>query len=157
MLHSLWLGNLIKCLKLFRKKIKNFRIASWYHNDTFVIYHWESTIHLDAFRQHQVRWKIRNSFYVLEMILAIQITDWIHLIHFDQFQYFKKSFKMTNSLSFYGSQNVCAGPNFLSQLKNLTAFSASSKTFVQAKKAILLHSNHLLVWHKMVVTGTICR
>ena len=42
----------------------------------------------------------------------------------------------------------CAGPNFLSQPKNLTAFSASSKTFVLAQKPILLNANHLFVWHK---------
>ena len=48
----------------------------------------------------------------------------------------------------------CAGPNFLSQLKNLTAFSASSKTFVPAQKPILLNANHLFVWHKMLVTCT---
>ena len=53
------------------------------------------------------------------------------------------------SLSFYRSQH------FLSQPKNLTAFSASSKTFVRAQKSILLNSNHLSVWHKMFVTATI--
>ena len=58
----------------------------------------------------------------------------------------------------------CAGPNFLSQTKNLTAFSASSKTFVPAQKSILLNAiiflsgtkclwlpqyvNNFLVWHK---------
>jgi hypothetical protein len=46
----------------------------------------------------------------------------------------------------------CAGPNFLSQPKNLTAFSASSKTFVPAQKAILLNANTLFVRHKMFVT-----
>jgi hypothetical protein len=30
----------------------------------------------------------------------------------------------------------------------LTAFSASSKTFVPAQKPILLNANHLFVWHK---------
>jgi hypothetical protein len=35
----------------------------------------------------------------------------------------------------------------------ITAFSASSKTFVTAQKPILLNANHLLVWHKMFVTG----
>jgi hypothetical protein len=49
------------------------------------------------------------------------------------------------------------GPNFLSQPKNLTAFIASSKTFVPAQKPILLNANHLFVWHKMFVTGTICK
>ena len=50
-----------------------------------------------------------------------------------------------------------AGTNFLSQTKNLTAFSASSKTFVPAQKPILLNANHLFVWHKIVVTATICK
>ena len=49
----------------------------------------------------------------------------------------------------------CFVPNFLSQPKNLTAFSASSKTFVPAQKPILQNANHLFVWHKMFVTGTI--
>ena len=35
---------------------------------------------------------------------------------------------------FTGPKMVCAGPNFLSQTKNLTPFSASSKTFVPARK-----------------------
>ena len=47
-------------------------------------------------------------------------------------------------------------PNFLSQPKNLTAFSASSITFEPAKKPILLNANHLFVWHKMFVTCAIC-
>jgi hypothetical protein len=51
----------------------------------------------------------------------------------------------------------CAGPNVLGHSKNLIAFSASSKTFVPAQKPILLNANHLLVWHKMFVTGTICK
>ena len=42
----------------------------------------------------------------------------------------------------------CASPNFLSQPKTLTAFSASSKTFVPAQKPILLNANHLFVQHK---------
>jgi hypothetical protein len=45
---------------------------------------------------------------------------------------------------FTGRKMFCAGPNFLSQPKHLTAFSASSKTFVQAQKTILLNANHLL-------------
>ena len=47
--------------------------------------------------------------------------------------------------------------NFLNQPKNLTAFNASSKTFVPAQKPILLNANHLFVWHKMFVTATICK
>ena len=58
---------------------------------------------------------------------------------------------------FTGPKMFCAGPNFLSQPKNLIAFSASSKTFVPAQKTILLNANHLFVWHKMFVTGTICK
>jgi hypothetical protein len=58
---------------------------------------------------------------------------------------------------FTGPKMFCADPNFLSQPKNLTAFSASSKTFVPAQKPILLNANHLIVWHKMFVTGTICK
>jgi hypothetical protein len=46
---------------------------------------------------------------------------------------------------FTGPKMFCAGPNFLSQPKNLTAFSASSKT----------NANHLFVWHKMFITATI--
>ena len=57
---------------------------------------------------------------------------------------------------FTGPKMFCAGPNFLSQPKNLTAFSASSKTFELAQKPILLNANHLFVWHKMLVTATIC-
>ena len=60
------------------------------------------------------------------------------------------------SCPFTGPKMFCAGPNFLSQPKNLTAFSASSKTCVPAQKPILLNANHLFVWHKMFVTGTIC-
>ena len=44
---------------------------------------------------------------------------------------------------------ILNNPNFLSQPKNLTAFSASSKTFVPAQKPILLNANHLFVWRKM--------
>ena len=58
---------------------------------------------------------------------------------------------------FTGPKMFCASPNFLSQPKNLTAFSASSKTFVLAQKPILLNANHLFVWHKLFVTATICR
>ena len=58
---------------------------------------------------------------------------------------------------FTGLKMFCAGSNFLSQPKNLTAFSASSKTFVPAQKPILLNANHLFVWHKMFETATICK
>ena len=122
-LHSLKLGNLIKCLKLCRKKIKTFRIASWYHNDTFVIYHWESTVHIDAVCQHQVRWKVQNSFYVLEMILGIQITDWIHLIHFDQFQYFENSFKTTKGHIFCTKIKILNLTWYISETETSVCFS----------------------------------
>jgi hypothetical protein len=39
----------------------------------------------------------------------------------------------------------CASPNFSSQPENLTAFSASSKTFMPVQKTILLNANHLFV------------
>jgi hypothetical protein len=61
------------------------------------------------------------------------------------------------SCPFTGPKMFCAGPNFLSQPKNLTAYSASSKTFVLAQKTILLNANHIFVWHKMFVTATICK
>ena len=56
---------------------------------------------------------------------------------------------------FTGPKMFCAGPNYLSQPKNLTAFSGSSKTFVLAQKPILLSTNYLFVWHKNFVTSTI--
>ena len=37
---------------------------------------------------------------------------------------------------FTGRKMFCVGPNFLSHPKNLTVFSASSKTFVLAQKPI---------------------
>ena len=55
---------------------------------------------------------------------------------------------------FSGSKMFCEGLHFLSQPKNFTAFSASSKTFVPAQKKIVLNANHLFVWHKKFVTGT---
>jgi hypothetical protein len=58
---------------------------------------------------------------------------------------------------FTGPKMFCADPKFLSQPKNLTAFSASTKTFEQAQKQILLNANHLFVWHKTFVTATICK
>ena len=58
---------------------------------------------------------------------------------------------------FTGPKIFWAGSNFLSQPKHLTAFSASSKTFVPAQKLILLNANHFFVWHNMLVTATICR
>ena len=58
---------------------------------------------------------------------------------------------------FTGPKMFCTGPNFLSVPKNLTAFSASLKTFEPAHKPILLNANHLFVWHKMFVTAKICK
>ena len=46
---------------------------------------------------------------------------------------------------FTDPKNFCAVPNFLRHPKNLTAFSASQKTFVPAHKPILLNANHLFV------------
>ena len=57
---------------------------------------------------------------------------------------------------FTGPKMFCAGPNFLRQPKNLTAFSAFSKTFVPAQKPILLNANHLFVLHKLFLTGIKC-
>ena len=51
---------------------------------------------------------------------------------------------------FTGPKMFCACPNILSQPKNLTAFSASSKTFVLVQKSIVLNSNHLFVCHKIL-------
>ena len=50
---------------------------------------------------------------------------------------------------FTGHKMFCTSPNFLSQPKNMTAFSASSETFVLAQKPILMNANHLFVMHKM--------
>ena len=58
---------------------------------------------------------------------------------------------------FTGPKTFCSGPNFLSQPKNLIAFSASSKTFVPAQKPILLNADHLLFWHKMFVNKFLVR
>ena len=65
---------------------------------------------------------------------------------------------------FTGPKMFCAGPNFLSQPKHLTAFSASSKTFVPAQKHfywmqiiflsgtkclwLTQYVNKFLLWHK---------
>ena len=49
---------------------------------------------------------------------------------------------------FTGPKMLCGSPNILSQPKNLTAFSASLKTFVAAQKPNLLDANHLFVCTK---------
>ena len=46
-----------------------------------------------------------------------------------------------------------AGPNTLSQPKNLIAYSASSKTFVLVEKPILLNANHLFGLAQNVCDG----
>ena len=56
---------------------------------------------------------------------------------------------------FTGPKGFCADPKALWQPKNLTAFSASLKTFESAQKTILLNANIFFVWHKMFVTATI--
>jgi hypothetical protein len=58
---------------------------------------------------------------------------------------------------FIGPKMFYVGPNFLSQPDNLTAFSASSKTFLPTQKPILQNANHLFFSRKMFVTGTICK
>ena len=55
---------------------------------------------------------------------------------------------------FTGPKMFCVDPNFFSQPNKLTAFSASSKTFVPAQNQILLNGNHIFAWHKMSVTAT---
>ena len=69
----------------------------------------------------------------------------------------KKSKKTLEKPTFFNLPGLIFFSFVLSQPKNLTAFSASSKTFVPAQKTILLNANHLFVWHKMFVTGTICK
>ena len=48
-------------------------------------------------------------------------------------------------IAYLGPKMFCASPNFSSQPENLTAFSASSKTFMPVQKTILLNANHLFV------------
>ena len=56
---------------------------------------------------------------------------------------------------FTGPKMFCANPNFLSQPKNLTAFSASSKPFVPAQKPIYWMQIIFLSGTKSFVTATI--
>ena len=56
---------------------------------------------------------------------------------------------------FTGSNMFCDSQNFWASPKSLSAFSASSKTFVPSQKPILLNTNHLFVCHKMFATVTI--
>ena len=69
----------------------------------------------------------------------------------------KKFGPAQNICNALGPKMFCAGPIFLIQPKNLTAFSASSKPFVPAQRPILLNANYLFVWHKMFMTVTICK
>ena len=57
---------------------------------------------------------------------------------------------------FTGPKMFSAGPNFLSQHKNLTAFSASYKPFVPAQKPIILNANCLAqkIWTSPKHFGT---
>ena len=55
-----------------------------------------------------------------------------------------------------GSKMFCAGPDFLSQSKNLIAFFGSSKTFVPAQKPNSLDRHHLLVCQNFFGTATKC-
>jgi hypothetical protein len=81
----------------------------------------------------------------------------MNLIKENKFLPFYISYFCLMPCPFTGPKMFCAGTNFLSQPKNLTAFSASSKPFVPAQKPTLLNANHLFVWHKMCVTATICK
>jgi hypothetical protein len=92
---------------------------------------------------------------VMQTILNSTTIKNIDKIEQKSLKYFLSYFGIP--IYFTGPKMFCAGPKFLSQPKNLTAFSASSKTFVPAQKPILLNANHLFVWHKMFVTSTICK
>ena len=62
------------------------------------------------------------------------------------------------ALSFYIQFPKCFVPvQIFWASQDLTAFSASSETFLQAQKPILLNEYHLVVWPKMFVTATICK
>jgi len=78
------------------------------------------------------------------------------IFFFNNQLFFFDLFKDLMPCPFTGPEMFCSGPNFLSQPKNLTAFSASTKTFVPGQKTILLNANHLFVWRQMFVTGTVC-
>ena len=86
-----------------------------------------------------------NNFSCQKMIQLFRKT---HVVH--------AALLMPRPLPFTGPKMFCAGSIFLSQSQNLTAFSASSKTFVPTQKTILLNANHLFVLLKMFVTCTIC-
>ena len=85
----------------------------------------------------------------VQIVLVMSKLFWLGPNHFGQVHIMP--------CPFTGTKMFCASPNFLSQPKNLAAFSASSKTFVPAQKPILLNANHLFFWHKMFVTATICK
>ena len=124
------------------------------------------------------KWRITRNFFVISSISAFNNLKtkiiwhqkknicWSKLWVFAYFslipnkvwfiRYFHQS-RILMPCPFTGPKMFCASPNFLSQPKNLTAFSASSKSFVPAQKTILLNANQLFVWHKMFVTATICK
>ena len=86
----------------------------------------------------------------------------LHTVSFSEIQSVAKErylwgvslFGLIYALSFYRSQNVLCWSKCFEPVQK---FSASSKTFVPPQKPILLNANYLLVWHKMFVTGTICK
>ena len=55
---------------------------------------------------------------------------------------------------FTGPKMFCAGPNFLSQPKNLFTYYASHKHFVPDKRMICIQQNCLLCRHKSFQRGT---
>jgi len=93
--------------------------------------------------------------------LSLSISNFIPMFYEQRF--FKKISNKTSLFwncimpcPFTCPKMFCAGLNILSQPKNLTAFSASSESFVLAQKPILMNANHIFVWHKLFVTATIC-
>ena len=87
--------------------------------------------------------------------------EWLHTYSF-YLVFLERKISFVEALAimpcpFTSPKMFCTDPNVLSHSKNLIAFSAPSKTFVPAQKPILQNANHLLVWHKMFVAGTICK
>ena len=89
----------------------------------------------------------RKKRWVLKVFCPIppKISLWWRIINFEHF--------LQNFYCVY----ILSRSKFFRQPKNLTASSASSKTFVTAQKPILQNANHLYVLHKMFVTVTICK
>ena len=95
-------------------------------------------------------------------LLSIFIYDKLHIkavervkVPYNEMALQSMTFQQRMPCPFAGPKMLCAGLNILCQPKNLTSFSASSKTFVLAQKPILLNATHLFVWHKMFATATI--